>query len=143
VILVDLNLLLYAVDRSSSRHDAARQWLQATLGGDEEVRFAMHTLLGFLRLSTSPSVFDRPLTAERAIAMIAGWVGRENVEIATPTERHWQVLGELAEAGRARGPLLMDAHLAALSLEYGATLATADRDFARFPGLRWKDPIAT
>ena len=143
MILVDLNILIYALDRSSPRHEVARHWLEATLGGDEEVRFAMHTLLGFLRLSTSPSIFERPLTADRAIGFVSDWLARSNVEIAAPTDRHWIVLSELAAAGQARGSLLMDAHLAALTLEYGATLATTDRDFARFPGLRFRNPIAS
>lgn len=143
MILVDVNLLLYAVDRSNPRHEAARTWFEAALGGDEEVRFAMHSLLGFLRLSTSPSVFERPLTADQAIGLVREWLARSNVEIATPTDRHWAVLGDLAVTGQARGSMLMDAHLAALALEYGAVLATTDRDFARFPGLRFRNPIAS
>lgn len=102
----------------------------------------MHTLLGFLRVSTNPALFERPLTAERAIQIVSEWLELPNVEVATPTNRHWQVLGELAAAGQARGPMLMDAHLAALTIEYGATLASTDRDFARFPGLRFRNPLA-
>jgi toxin-antitoxin system PIN domain toxin len=141
VILIDVNILLYAHDRMSPQHESARTWLETTLSGDEEVRFAMHTLLGFLRMSTNPSIFERTIAADRAIEVIREWLGLPNVAVAMPTDRHWQTLAELAAAGQARGPLLMDAHLAALALEHGATLATTDRDFARFPGLRFRNPL--
>lgn len=141
MILVDVNIPLYAHDRLSPRHQAARIWFEEALSGDEEVRFAMQTLLGFLRLSTNSSVFDRALTVDRAIGIIGEWLALPNVAIATPTDRHWQILSELASAGQARGPLLMDVHLAALTIEHGATLATTDRDFARFPGLRFRNPL--
>ena len=142
MILVDCNLLLYAIDRSSPRHGPARSWLEGHLGGDEGVLLAMQTLLGFLRISTNPSVFDRPLLPGQSIDMIEGWLSRSNVAIARPTERHWRLLGELATNGQARGPQLMDAHLAALAIEHGATLMTTDRGFARFPRLRFRNPIA-
>lgn len=142
MILIDVNLPLYAHDRSSLRHDAARTWLEIALNGDEEVRFAMHTLLGFLRISTNPSIFEQALSVDEAIQIVTEWLGLANVGIATPTDRHWQILAELASTGQARGPLLMDAHLAALAIEHGATLATTDRDFARFPGLRFRNPLS-
>lgn len=141
MILVDVNIPLYAQDRSSPWHPAARTWFEAVLSGHEEVRFAMHTLLGFLRLSTNLSIFERALTVDRAIQIVNEWLALPNVGIATPTDRHWQILGELASAGQARGPMLMDAHLAALAIEHGATLATTDRGFARFPDLRFRNPL--
>ena len=141
MILVDANVLIYAYDLRSPRQATAARWLEDRLNGDEQVRFPLITLLAFLRITTNPGVFHRPLTTERAISLVKAWLARPNVAIASPTERHWQVLEETATAGQARGALLMDAHLAALASEHGATLATTDRDFARFPRLRTQDPL--
>jgi toxin-antitoxin system PIN domain toxin len=88
-------------------------------------------------------VFERPLDTAEAIAIAGSWLTRPTGGMVTPGERHWRTLADVALAGQARGPRLMDAHLAALAIEHGATLMSTDRGFARFPGLRWKDPIAT
>jgi hypothetical protein len=88
-------------------------------------------------------VFREPLPVEEAIGLVDSWLAQPPVIIAAPTERHWLLLTELAAGGQARGPLLMDAHLAALAAEHGATLCTTDRDFTRFPGVRVKDPLAS
>ncbi len=141
MIVVDANVLIYAYDLGSARQATAARWLEDRLNGDEEVRLPLVTLLAFLRITTNPAVFHRPLTTERAIGLVSAWLERPNVAIASPTERHWQVLQETATAGQARGALLMDAHLAALASEHGATLATTDRDFTRFPRLRTQDPL--
>jgi toxin-antitoxin system PIN domain toxin len=141
VILVDANLLLYAYDRTSHRHEPARAWFEGVMNGQEDVRFGLATLLAFLRIATNPAVFRRPLRPSRAVEIVASWLGRPNVSIASPSDRHWRILAEVAAAGQARAALMMDAHLAALATEYSATLATTDRDFARFPGLRFIDPL--
>jgi toxin-antitoxin system PIN domain toxin len=141
VILVDANIPLYAYDSGSPRHGPARAWLERTLSNTEDVRFALVTLLAFVRIATNSSVFARPMDPGTALAHVGSWLGRPNVSIATPSERHWTVLAEVAAAGQARGPLMMDAHLAALAVEHGATLMTTDRGFARFPRLRFRDPI--
>ena len=141
MILVDANILLYAYDRTSPKHAPARGWLEATLSGEEDVRFALITLLAFVRLCTNPAVYRRPLRASRAIDVVVEWLARPNAGIANPSERHWRIFADLATKGQARGPLLMDAHLAALSIEHGATLVTTDRDFAHFAGLRFRDPL--
>ena len=142
MILLDANVLLYAYDTSSPFHDRARDWLEETLGSEVEVGVALVSLLAFLRVGTSPSVFARPMTAEQAVQVVSGWLARPNVGILQPTRRHFEVLGDLARRGKARGSLLMDAHVAALALEHGATIFTADRDFVRFPGVRVEDPLA-
>ena len=142
MILLDANLLLYAYDVSSPLHERARAWLEETLGSEEEVGIALISLLAFLRIGTSPTVFARPLTLEQATGVVTGWLERPNVGMVQPTRRHMEMLGEVARSGKARGVLLMDAHLAALAIEHGATLCTSDRDFARFRGLRLEDPIA-
>jgi len=141
MILVDANVLIYAYDLGSPRQAEAAAWLERTLSRDEDVRFPLTTLLAFLRITTNPGVFERPLTASRAIGIVRSWLARPNVAIANPTDRHWEVLEATAAAGQARGPLLMDAHVAALAGEHGATLATTDRDFARFPRLKTTDPL--
>lgn len=143
MILVDANLLLYAYDSTGPRHVQARSWLEATLDSDEQVGFSMVTLLAFVRIGSSPVVFDRPLSVGKAIDLVQGWLRLPNVSIAAPSGRHWAVLAKVADAGQARGPMIMDAHLAALAVEHGATLCTTDRDFARFPGLRFRDPLPT
>jgi toxin-antitoxin system PIN domain toxin len=143
LILIDANLLLYAYDSTSDRHEPARRWLEEVLSGEEAVRFALVSLLAFLRVSTNPAVFRRPLRAADAVDLVTSWLDVPVCGLAEPTDRHWSVLGELARSGQARGPLLMDAHLAALAIEYGATLYTTDRDFARFPRLRLADPLMT
>lgn len=142
MILVDANLLLYAHDASDGRHEAARGWLERTLASEPDVRFSLATLLPFVRIATDPRVYEQPMTAAEAIAVVESLLSRSNVSIASPGDRHWTVMAELAESGRARGPLLMDAHLAALATEHGATLATTDRDFGRFRGLRSVDPLS-
>jgi toxin-antitoxin system PIN domain toxin len=141
VILVDANLLLYAYDISSPVHERARVWLEEILGSEDEVGVALVSLLAFLRVGTNPTVFERPMTVDDATGVISRWLTRPNVGIVQPTRRHFELVAELARSGKARGPLLMDAHLAALSIEHGATLFTSDRDFARFRGLRLEDPI--
>lgn len=142
MIIVDANLALYAYDASSPRHDAARRWFEDALNGREEVRFALVSLLAFIRISTSSAIFRRPMRSAQAIDIVTTWLDRPNVRVATPSERHWSVLSDVASVGQARGPQLMDAHLAALAIEHGATLATTDRDFLRFPRLRLLDPLA-
>jgi uncharacterized protein len=142
MILVDANILLYAFDTSSDRHRAARSWLEEALEGKEEVRLALMTLLAFIRISTNPAVYSRPHVPEEAISIVMKVLTHPNVRVAEPTDRHWSVLARLSRSGQARGPLLMDAHLAALAMEHGAMLCTTDRGFARFPRLRYRDPLA-
>jgi hypothetical protein len=142
LILIDANLLLYAYDSASPRHEAARTWFEAVLSEETDVRFGLVTLLAFLRLGTDPRVFERPLGAADAVALVESWLARPNVSIALPSERHWSRLADLSEASKARGALMMDAHLATLTIEHGARLATTDRDFMRFAGLRFVDPLA-
>jgi uncharacterized protein len=142
VILVDANLLLYAYHSRSAQHEASREWLEATLSGGEFVRFAWVTLWAFLRISTHPRVFERPLAIADAQAAIASWLAQPVAGIVEPGERHWEILGKLMREGQAAGPLVMDAALAALAIEHGAKLCTTDRDFSRFPGLNWTNPLS-
>jgi uncharacterized protein len=142
VILVDANLLLYAHHPRAQQHEKSRAWLETVLSGPDLVRFAWVTLWAFLRIATNPRVFERPLSPTEAEAAISSWLAQPAAGILDPGERHWDILRRLLHDGQAAGPLVMDAVLAAIALEHGGTLCTADRDFARFPGLRWTNPIA-
>ena len=141
--LIDANLLLYAYDIDSPHHARASSWLERTLSDAGPVRFALMTLMAFVRISTDPRVFQRPLAAGAACGHVAEWLALPEVAIAEPTPDHWSVLAQVAVDGQARGPLMMDAHLAALAVEHGATLCTSDRDFQRFRGLRTLDPLTS
>ncbi len=142
MILVDANVLLYAHDASDPRHQRARAWLEEALGTESDVRFGLTTLLAFVRISTDARVYAQPRTPADALHVVEVLLAQPNVAIATPGDRHWRLLAELADDGQARGPVLMDAHLAALAMEHGARLATTDRDFRRFGKLRTIDPLA-
>ncbi len=142
MIVLDANLLVYAYDASSSRHERARSWLEEALGGDEAVGFPLISLLAFVRVCTNPNLFEDPLTVAEAVGIVPSWLAQPSAGVTEPTDRHWDVLESICAAGQARGPLIMNAHLAALAMEHGATLCTTDRDFARFPGLRFADPLS-
>jgi uncharacterized protein len=140
VIVVDVNVLLYAYDADSPHHEAAARWLESVVSEGEDVGLALVTILAFLRLSTDGRLYEQPRSPAGALAIVETLLARPTVHLLEPTERHWLTLGRVAKEGRARGPGMMDAHLAALTLERGAALATADRGFRRFPGLRTIDP---
>lgn len=141
MIVIDANLLLYAHDAGSAQHAAARRWLEGILSGDETVGLAWAALLAFLRIGTNLRLRKDAPTIEEASAIVSSWLERPTVTLLQPGERHWQILRDLMSKGQARGPLVTDAHLAALAIEHGATLATTDRDFARFPGLKFFNPL--
>lgn len=138
--LVDLNVLLYVVNRDSHHHRAALGWWNAVMNGDETIALPWVVLLGFLRISTNPKVFAKPLDVDDAIARVNTWLSREPVRVLRESDRHWEILRALiAEAGTA-GNLTTDAHLAALAIGHGAVLVSFDSDFGRFRGLRWETP---
>jgi toxin-antitoxin system PIN domain toxin len=141
MILVDVNLLLYATDGDSPHHAKAHRWLREVLSRPEPIRLSWAAVLGFLRIATDARVQARPLQIAQAAAIMDEWLALPNVEILAPGERHWKILLEQLGRAQVRGPLVMDAHLAALAIEHGAILATADKDFLRFPGLRVEYPL--
>lgn len=141
MILVDANLLLYAYHPRAPQHEASRAWLESVLSGSEFVRFAWVTLWAFLRISTSPRAFDHPLSSLEALAAVTSWLNQPVAGILDPGERHMEILARLLADGQASGALVMDAAIAAVGIEHGATLYTSDRDFARFPGLDWVNPL--
>lgn len=142
MILVDANVLLYAFDAGDPRHAQAAAWLERNLSGPTDVGIPLTAILAFIRISTDPRVYETPREPADAIKLVETWLARSNVRVIGPTERHWTTLDRLVAAGKVRGSTIMDAHLAALAMEHGASLATTDRDFARFPGLRTIDPTS-
>lgn len=141
MILVDANLLLYAYNPSAPQHRRAKRWLEDAFSKPEPVCFSWEVLLAFLRIGTSPRVFQMPLDAEEAVTIVTEWLARPTAVVLAPTAKHWGILSHLIGRGQSTGPLVMDAHLASLAMEHGATLCTTDRDFARFPGLKMANPL--
>jgi hypothetical protein len=141
MMLVDANLLLYAYDPRSEHHAASKAWLERALSGSQLVRFAWTTLWAFLRITTSARVYERPLSAAEAQNAVSAWLAQPAAGTLEPGERHWAILQRLMKDGQTTGALVMDAALAALAIEHGATLYTTDRDFARFRELRWTNPL--
>ena len=139
--LVDANILLYAYDSFSPHCQAAQAWLEAKLSEADPVALPWVSILAFVRISTNPRLMKAPLGMGDAIAAVSALLARENVIVLNPGERHWEILRNVLVEGQASGPLVTDAHLAALAIEHGAILASADRDFARFPGLKLLNPL--
>jgi toxin-antitoxin system PIN domain toxin len=141
-MLVDANLLLYAIHRQSPFHARAHAWLTEQMNGARRVGIAWQSLTAFLRIATHPRAFDRPLSPENAWARVTDWLAAAPAWIPEPGERYAQILGELVTAYDVRGNLVPDAQLAALALEHGLTVYSADTDFARFTEIRWVNPLA-
>lgn len=141
MILVDANILIYARVSSFAQHDRARDWLDRQLNGLPRVGLPWASLLAFLRLVTNPRIFEQPEPIVEAWHQVMGWLACDTAWIPQPTERHPEVLRELIAPPGVHGNLVPDAHLAALAMEHGLTLCSTDGDFARFPGLRWLNPL--
>ena len=141
MILVDANLLLYACHPGAEQHRAARAWIESVLSGSELVRFPWLALWAFLRIATHPRLFARPLSGSEAAQMVTAWLDAPVAGVLQPAERYWEILSGLMREAQATGPLVMDVAIAALAIEHGATLHTTDRDFTRFPGLKWRNPL--
>jgi uncharacterized protein len=140
--LIDLNLLLYAVNSDSVLHRQAKTWLEEVLSGEEPIAIPWVVLLGFLRIATNPHIFPTPLEVTNALGIVDGLLSQPNVQLLSPKMRHWAILRSLLIETGTAGNLTTDAHLAALAIENGAELCSTDRDFSRFPRLNWTNPIA-
>jgi toxin-antitoxin system PIN domain toxin len=141
VIVPDINLLLHAYNISSLVHDEAKAWWEGRLDGSESVGLAWVTVLGFIRIGTTLRTAARPLHVREACDHVRTWLTRSHVGILHPGDRHADILFGLLEQLGVGGNLTTDAHLAALAIEYQAELYSTDADFARFPGLRWRNPL--
>ena len=141
MILVDANVLVYAHVSSFTQHNRARDWLDQQLNGAAPVGLPWASLLAFLRLVTNPRVFERPEPITDAWRQVLAWLDCETVWIPQPAERHTELLGQLLAIPGVQANYVPDAHLAALAIEHGLMLCSTDSDFARFPGLRWLNPL--
>lgn len=143
MILVDANLLIYAVNQDSPHHDRARRWLEEALSGTTDIGLAWIVVLAFLRITTHPKIMRNPMTVEMALEYVSSWLSQPFVSLIRPGEQHWPVFRNLVNMTGTAGNLTSDAHLAALAIEYGCDLYSADYDFQRFPGVNHVNPLVS
>ena len=141
-MLIDANLLLYAVDSSSPQHEPAAAWLERVLNGERRVGLPWQTIGAFVRISTHPRISTKPLTADQASAYVAAWLAATPTWVPPATERTAAVFARLVTEHGVTGNLVTDAQLAALAIEHGLRLCSADTDFARFDDVHWENPLA-
>jgi uncharacterized protein len=142
VVLPDINLLVFAYNQAAPRHDAARAWWEHLMTGREHVGVPWAVVIGFVLLVTHPAVLEQPLVPGAALARVRQWFAREHVQSLDPGPRHLVILETLFERTGVGGNLTTDTHLAALAIEHQCELHSNDTDFARFPGLRWHNPLS-
>lgn len=142
MIVVDANLLIYSYDTHSADHQKSVNWLEGVFSGTEAVGLPWQSISAFLRVVTNRRLPGARVSLGEAVDAVEQWLQAANVQILVPGDQHWSVLRRMIVEGGAAGPLVSDAEIAALTIEYGGVLHTADRDFARFPGLRWLNPLA-
>jgi toxin-antitoxin system PIN domain toxin len=142
MLIPDVNILVYAYDADSPRYAQAREWWETTLQQPRIIGLPWNTSVGFIRITTQRGISARPMTVREAVDTVRAWLHHPRVRILTPGERHAEILFDLLLELGVGGNLTYDAHLAALAIEYQAELVSTDTDFARFPGLRWFNPLA-
>jgi toxin-antitoxin system PIN domain toxin len=142
VKLLDANILLYAVNADFPAHRSAHSWIEETLSGTETVGFSWVVLLAFLRISTRPGIFNRPLSPAESLDLVESWLAQPCATVVHPGDSHSRILRDLFAVLGTAGNITSDAHLAALAIEHGAELCSCDSDFSRFPGLRWQNPLS-
>lgn len=143
MILPDVNILIYAYYVLAPEHHKAKRWFETTISSRNEFCLSWHTIMGFVRISTTQRIFKKPFSSIEALRIIEKWIEEPNVRILTPGLGHFNILKRIVTESRTNGAMLMDAHLAALAIEHGAILATTDRDFRRFDGLKMMNPLTT
>ena len=141
MILLDANILIYAHSRRSPFHEMARSWLDSRLNAFSRVGMPWPSLLAFIRIVSNPRILEMPESISNAWRQVQEWLACPTVWIPQPMERHSEVLGRILESDGVTARLVPDAHLAALAIEHGLILCSTDGDFARFPGLRWENPL--
>ncbi|MGD9138500.1 MAG: type II toxin-antitoxin system VapC family toxin [Desulfobacterales bacterium] len=139
--VVDINLLIYAINKDTPHHSKAKKWLENSLSSDEPFGFAWIVILGFLRIVTNGRIMPMPLPAEVALATVDEWLQQPPSVTIAPSHQHWNIFKELLMPLGTAANLTSDAHLAALAIEHGARLYSTDNDFSRFQSLRWTNPI--
>ena len=141
MVLPDVNVLVYAYRTDAPGHTAYRAWLEATVGADEAFGLSDIVASGFLRVVTHPRVFDPPSPIEHALSFIEALREQPNCVPVAPAARHWPIFAQLCRKAGVKGNLAPDAYLAATAIEAGCEWITTDRDYSRFPGLRWRHPL--
>jgi toxin-antitoxin system PIN domain toxin len=141
VIIPDINLLIYAHDEAAPLHKSSRAWWSSLMENDQPVALPWVVVLGFVRVATARSIVKAPLEPAHAIDIVESWLDQPNVQLLEPGPRHLAILRQLLAAIGVAGNLTTDAHLAAMAIEHQCELHSNDRDFARFPGLRWYNPL--
>ena len=142
MIVIDANLLIYSYDLDSAYHKKSHSWLEEALSGVEAVGLPWQSVSAFLRVITNRRLSGMRVSLQQAVQVVDEWLQQPNVQMLVPADQHWSVLRQMILEGQASGPLVSDAEIAAITIEHGAVLHTVDRDFARFPGLRWKNPLS-
>ena len=142
MISPDANLLIYANHPTSLDYIASKVWLEGLLSSSEPVGIPILSVYAFLRFMTNPKVHPKPATFRHAAEVVDSWLALPHVQVLYTGDRHWSLLQQLGIDIRASGNVITDATIAAIAIEYGAIVHTNDRDFARFPGLRWTNPLA-
>lgn len=141
MIVPDINLLVYAHDSEFPRHGEVRDWWEELMNGSDSVGLAWFAMLGFIRIATNSKILDNPMEPATACEHVRSWLGRPQSIVIHPGARHAEIVFQLLEQAGSAGNLTTDAHLAALAIEHQAELHSADADMARFPGLRWVNPL--
>jgi toxin-antitoxin system PIN domain toxin len=141
VIILDANILLYAYDSASPHHRGARAWIERVFSSSSPIGLPWQTISAFLRIMTHPKVPGARFSIAETVQIVDGWLEQPNIRPLGPGEDHWVSFRQAIIEGQALGPLITDAQLAALTIAHGGVLHTTDRDFSRFPGLRWKNPL--
>jgi len=142
VIILDANILVYAYDSASPQHAKARAWIERTFSETELVGLPWQSVSAFLRITTNPRLPGERFTLDEAVSIVDQWLGQPMVRLLSPGDDHWVFFRRLIREGQVIGAMMSDAHVAALTIEHGGVLHTTDRDFARFPGLRWTNPMS-
>ena len=141
MVLIDVNVLVYAYREASPEHSSCLRWLEACVNSDQPFALADIILSGFLRIATHPKIFSPPSPLAPALGFVEALRQQPNCLTASPGVRHWDIFTRLCRAVNAKGNLIPDAYIAALAIEAGCEFVTTDRAFSRFPGLRWRHPI--
>jgi uncharacterized protein len=141
MIVLDANILLYAYDVDSPRYQAASTYLEKVLSAPDPVGIPLQSISAFLRISTQKGALRAPYTVQEAVAFVEEWIALPQVRLLTGGDRYWAILKRMLLEGHASGRSVTDAEIAAVTIEYGGELQTNDRGFARYPGLRWNNPL--
>ncbi|MGD1062574.1 MAG: TA system VapC family ribonuclease toxin [Terracidiphilus sp.] len=143
MIVIDVNLLIYAYDTTTPSHAEAKAWIEEVFSSSDAIGLPWQNIAAFIHVLTYPGLHGERFSRDQVLFIVDQWLAMPHMRALAPGERHWSLFREMLIKGDARGKLTSDAALAALTIEYGGVLHTTDRDFARFPGLRWVNPLAS